>query len=91
MIETRFKDFRFIPFQICKHKIDGLDVRYTDENLSSIFNALFNDQIDLTSSTIGSDYFKSEDWIKDGYAGDKAQWTAYPLSFAVLPPTGVLR
>jgi len=79
MIETRFKDFRFIPFHICKQEIEGLDVRYTDDNLNLIFNALFNNQIDLNSPIIGNILFKSENWIKDEWVDDGARWTAYPV------------
>jgi len=79
IIENRFKDFRFIPFHICKQEIEGLDVRYTDDNLSAIFNALFNNQIDLNSTIIGNKFFKSEDWIKEGWVDDGARWIAYPV------------
>ncbi len=78
-IEDRFKGFRFVPFQICHQTIDGLNVRYSDENLDAIFHALFNDHIDLTiQRKIGNDFFKAEDWIKEGYADTGSGWTIYP-------------
>ncbi len=78
-IENRFKRFRFVPFEICQQTIDGLDVRYSDENLNTIFHALFNNHIDLTiCRKIGNDYFKAEDWIKEGYVDTGDGWTIYP-------------
>jgi hypothetical protein len=78
-IENRFKGFRFVPFEICKQTIEGLDVRYSDENLNSVFHALFNNHVDLTIwRRIGNDYFKSEDWIKEGYVDTVGGWTIYP-------------
>jgi hypothetical protein len=78
-IENRFNGFRFVPFEICQQTIDGLDVRYSDENLDTIFHALFNNHIDLTIwQKIGNDYFKAEDWIKEGYVDTGGRWTIYP-------------
>jgi hypothetical protein len=78
-IENRFRNFRFIPFELCKQIINGLDVRYSDENLNSVFHALFNNHVDLTVwRKIGNDYFKSEDWIKEGYVDTGGGWTIYP-------------
>lgn len=78
-IENRFEGFRFVPFELCQQTIDGLDVRYSDENLNSVFHALFNNHVDLTVwRKIGSAYFKSEDWIKDGYVDTGGGWTIYP-------------
>lgn len=78
-IEDRFRGFRFVPYELCKQTIEGLDVRYSDENLNTVFHALFNNQVDLTTwKTIGNDYFKSEDWIKDGYVDEGGGWTMYP-------------
>jgi hypothetical protein len=78
-IENRFKGYHFIPFELCKQTIEGLDVRYSDENLSTVFHALFNDHIDLdTWRTIGDNYYKSDDWIKEGYVDEGGGWTMYP-------------
>ena len=78
-IENRFRGFRFVPFEICKQTIEGLYVRYSDENLNSVFHALFNNQVDLTvGRQIGNDYFKSEDWINERYVDTSGGWTIYP-------------
>jgi hypothetical protein len=78
-IENRFKGFRFVPFGLCKQTIEALDVRYSDENLNGVFHALFNNHVDLTACrTIGDDYYKSEDWIKEEYVDNGARWAAYP-------------
>lgn len=80
-IENRFNGYRFVPFELCKQTIDGLDVRYTDENLNSVFHALFNNHIELdTWRTIGESYFRSECWIKEGYMDDGGGWKAYSPS-----------
>ena len=80
-IEARFNGYRFIPFELCRQTIDGLDVRYSDENLNTVFHALFNDQVDLKArNIIGNDYYKSEDWVKQGYVDEGGSWTAYPVS-----------
>lgn len=77
-IENRFPGYRFVPFEIYQQTIQGLDVRYVDENLDTVFNALFNNHIDLRVSTLGNDYYKAEDWIKKGYVDDTSGWTSYP-------------
>ena len=78
-IENRFKGYRFIPFELCKQTIEGLDVRYTDENLNTVFHALFNNHIELdTCRTIGNDHFKSDNWIKEGYVNEGEGWVIYP-------------
>ena len=78
-IENRFEGFRFVPYEICQQTIDGLNVHYSDENLNSVFHALFNNLVDLTVwRKIGNDYFKSEDWIKQDYVDTGGGWTIYP-------------
>jgi hypothetical protein len=78
-IENQFKGFRFVPFEICKQTIDGLDVKYSDDNLNAVFHALFNDQVDLSiRSIIGNTFFKSEDWNKEGYVDNGDRWTSRP-------------
>ena len=77
-IEDRLKGFRFVPFEICKQTIEGLYVRYDDENLNSVFHALFNNHVDLTTRrVIGNEYYKSEDWINEGYVEKGGGWTSY--------------
>jgi hypothetical protein len=78
-IEQRFKNYRFIPFELCRQTIDGLDVHYSDEHLNKVFYALFNDHIELDIwRTIGDNYYKSGDWIKEGYVDEGGGWTSYP-------------
>ncbi len=77
-IESRFNGFRFVPFVISGQTIEGLEVRYDDNKSSSVFAALFNNNINLNIHTVGDKYFKSEDWIKEDYVDDRGQWTAYP-------------
>jgi hypothetical protein len=86
-IETRFKGFRFVPFDICTQAIEGLDVRYADDNLNAVFYALFNNHLDLSRlRVIGDNYYKSADWIKDGYVDDGNYWTAYPPDYIPIEP-----
>ena len=78
-IENQFKGYRFVPFEICKQTIEGLYVRYSDENLNSVFHALFNNHVDLTVwRKMGNDYFKAEDWVNEGYIDTGGGWTIYP-------------
>jgi len=78
-IEKQFKGFRFVPFHLCKQTIEGLNVRFTNENLCTVFYALFNNQIDMNNlNIIGNDYYKSNDWIKEGYIDDGGGWSSYP-------------
>lgn len=77
-IEHRFTGYRFVPYEICKQTIEGLEIRYSNKKLSTVFDALFNDQVDMTvSGTIGNAYFKSDQWIRDGYTGDSHGWTSF--------------
>ncbi|ADB39966.1 hypothetical protein [Spirosoma linguale] len=78
-IEDRFKGYRFVPFEICKQTITGLSVRYSDEKLDAIFHALFNNSLNLTTwNWLGNDYYKSADWIKEGWKGSDGDWIIYP-------------
>jgi len=78
-IEKQFIGFRFVPFEICRQTIEGLDVRYSDETLNTVFHALFNNHIDLnTLRYVGDKYYKYDDWIKEGYIDDGDNWTVAP-------------
>ena len=78
-LKNQFKGFRFVPFEICQQTIEGLYVRYSDENINSVFHALFNNHVDLTVwRKMGNDYFKGEDWINEGYKDTGGDWTIYP-------------
>ncbi len=77
-VEARFKGFRFVPFDICRQMIEGLQVQYSDRIENSVFHALFNESIDpALERIIGNAYFKSEDWVKEGYI-DGGGCTSYP-------------
>jgi hypothetical protein len=67
LIESKFKDYRFVPFAILEQKIEGLAIRYNDEPSNAIFNALFLPIVDLNARTFGNVAFRSEDWIKVDY------------------------
>jgi hypothetical protein len=77
LIEERFKGFRFIPFGIGRQHLKGLEVHYRNEKVNSVFHALFDAQIDLNAQPYGDDYYKSGDWIVDGYVPGEG-WTSYP-------------
>ncbi len=77
-IEERFAGFRFVPYAIYSQHIEGLNIHYTEEPLNAVFNALFNNQVDLRARTIGRSYFKGESWIVEGYDFDRDGWTSYP-------------
>ena len=79
-IESRFKGFRFVPFGICKQTIEALDVRYSGQNLNAVFHALFNNDVDLTCETIGNEYYRCENWIKEDYVDEGGAWTVYPVT-----------
>lgn len=77
-IESRFQHFRFVPFDVCRQTIPGLNVWYSDNSINAIFNALFNDNIDLRTQVLGYDFYKAEDWIKDDWVKGGGEWLVYP-------------
>ncbi|MDI3321492.1 hypothetical protein [Pinibacter soli] len=79
-IEKQFKGFRFVPFHIYQQKVEGLFIHNWNENAtSSVFHALFNNSIDFDNvRTLGKEFYKSEDWIKEGYVDTGAKWISYP-------------
>jgi hypothetical protein len=77
-IESKFENYKFIPFNICTQKLLGLDVRDAIEKQDTIFSAIFNSQISFNNRIIGNQFFKSEDWIKEGYIDEGNHWTIYP-------------
>lgn len=77
-IESRFQNYRFVPFDICRQTIAGLNVRYSDNQINSIFNALFNNHIDLRTQILGDDFYKAEDWIKSDWVDDGGEWEVIP-------------
>jgi hypothetical protein len=77
-IELRFENYKFVPFNICAQKLIGLDVRDGLEKQDTIFSAIFNNQISFNNRILGNQFYKSEDWIKEGYVDDGNHWTIYP-------------
>ncbi|WP_225000409.1 hypothetical protein [Cesiribacter sp. SM1] len=63
-IESKYQEFKFIPYFISEQKIEGLRVRYRDESTNRIFHALFNDHIKFESINIGDAYYGIEGWVK---------------------------
>ncbi|MDR3711992.1 MAG: hypothetical protein P4L51_04190 [Puia sp.] len=80
-IEEKFAGYRFVPYGIYSQRIEGLDIHYTGytgEKLNTIFNALFNNHVDIGARTIGKGFFKSADWIIEGYDFDNDdRWNSY--------------
>ena len=79
-IELQFKGFRFVPHNIYRRKIESLFIHNCNENEAcSVFNALFNNSVDFDNTeTLGNDFYKSEDWIKEGYLDTGGKWASYP-------------
>ncbi|SFD23474.1 hypothetical protein SAMN05518672_1011179 [Chitinophaga sp. CF118] len=67
LIEEQFSGFRFVPFNICNLSIEGLNVHYTEKPINQVFNALFNNHLDLNNQILGNKYFKSGDWQREDY------------------------
>lgn len=63
-IENGFKGYRFVPNSIYTKEITGLKVYYEVLTLrsTSIYNALFNAQIDQDIQVFGDTRYKMEDW-----------------------------
>lgn len=61
-IEQQFKGYRFVPFEILTQRLKGLSVYYSDEPADKIFDALFNQQVDLSAQYIGDTFHKYSDW-----------------------------
>jgi hypothetical protein len=78
LIEEKFKGYRFVPYYIDAQRIGSLEVGYTDDPSNTIFNALFNDQIDLSAPVTGDETFKSNDWIREDYVETGNRWTSHP-------------
>ena len=78
-IEMRFIGFRFVPFHICTQTIIGLDVKDDLEKQDMIFDALFGgSHIRFNNRILGNEFYKADDWIKEGYVDIGSHWTIYP-------------
>ncbi|MGB4400236.1 MAG: hypothetical protein WBJ10_12770 [Daejeonella sp.] len=78
-IQSRFIGYRFVPFGICRQKIEGLYVRYSERKTQTVFNALFKDNAVLTSPIMGDWTFGYDDWVK-------ADLTGVETEVVLLPP-----
>jgi hypothetical protein len=77
-IKEQFPEYRLVPFEILKQKIEGLYTKHYAENSMTIFNALFNDQIDPTSNISGNPWYGSDKWIREDYDTNKETgWIVY--------------
>ena len=78
-IEARFNDFRFVPFFIYSQEIEGLDPEFKQaQNIKTVFNALFNNHINLNAQTVGNKYFGYDSWIRDDYKDTGNEWNINP-------------
>jgi hypothetical protein len=48
LLELRFPVYKFIPFAVHSFLINGLRVRYSDKEICSVYDALFNHNLDRT-------------------------------------------
>lgn len=76
IIRGKFSSYKLIPFAFGQQIIDGLQVRYSDAEVCSVYMALFNDTIQIRNNfrythglsivhTRGDIYFGYDDWIKN--------------------------
>jgi len=78
-IEGKFVGYRFVPYFIYSQVIDGLCNRFRRDNQSRVFEAIFNNQIDLGAPTLGSSVYKDEAWINKDYDFEnEPKWVIYP-------------
>lgn len=79
LVETQFSDFRFVPFFVNKMEIKGIQIAYAVEKREAVFHALFHDQLSLTDSTFGNEYFLFERWKAETPNKDEnSVWTIGP-------------
>ncbi len=67
-IESRFKEYRFVPFAINQQYLEGLRVRYLDQEANTIYNALFNHLLfnetnPQKTQVRGDNHYGFEDWV----------------------------
>lgn len=80
-IEIKFSGYKFIPYFVYSYEIEGLYTSFRRDNKSSVFEAIFNYQIDLTAPTLGSSFYRDEAWIKEDYdPANESHWVIYPPS-----------
>ncbi len=78
-IESRFKGFRFVPFYVCTQTIIGLEVLADSEKKDNVFSAIFgSSHYKLKNRILGNEFYKADDWIKEGYVDTGSHWIIYP-------------
>lgn len=55
-IESEFQQYRYIPYLIYSSKLNGLEVRYSENSLNRVYHALFNQQFDFNSAITGDQF-----------------------------------
>lgn len=60
-IEKQFEKYRFVPFSICRQILNGLSLKYKDNNCT-VFDALFKNSLDMNARSIGDNNYKSWQW-----------------------------
>ncbi len=69
-IESKYKGYKFVPFNINCQFLDGLRVRYRDDKKNRIYHALFNDCVQFSDYNtndpliMGDAYYRYEDWAR---------------------------
>jgi hypothetical protein len=69
LIEATFPDYKFIPFIINDMIINGLRISYSDKEICSVYDALFNNKFDYvaeSTSRRGDSYYRYDDYRKIG-------------------------
>ncbi|MBS1744619.1 MAG: hypothetical protein JST21_00470 [Bacteroidetes bacterium] len=75
-IEEQFEKYRFVPYFIYKQKINGLTMEYRQHGCT-IFNALFNNYIEITGITIiGDEHYLIRQWEQNKLT-ETGNWAAY--------------
>lgn len=60
-IEEQFTSYRFVPFFICRQIIDGLSWEFKEKSCR-VFQAIFDNSIDLEVNIIGNESYQSWQW-----------------------------
>jgi hypothetical protein len=77
-IRTRFANYRFVPFHVLNQPLEWLHLLYTGQKPIRLYQAIFNDQLDLSANREGNEHYMYDSWIKEGYQGDDGQWMIFP-------------
>lgn len=77
-IRMQFPNYRFVPFHILNHPLNWLNLLYTDIQPVRVYQAVFNDQLDLLASKVGNEFYRYDDWIREDYQEEEGQWVIFP-------------